>query len=152
MSQLLESGSCKDPQWDGTAVLFSNHCAAWAAGRQGPSRRNMLMLLVAAAASTHVQWHRGVRTNEIASAQAPGWDEVGGTGLGVRARYSGEIVADVRSAFQHIQVVQTVAFGNMLIIDDDLQLTERDEASYHEMLTHVPSKHFGTFKLARGLL
>jgi spermidine synthase len=45
---------------------------------------------------------------------------------------------DVHSRYQHIQVLQTRAFGKVLLIDDDLMLTERDEASYHEMLAHVP--------------
>ena len=40
--------------------------------------------------------------------------------------------------YQHIQVRQTRGFGKILLIDDDLMLTERDEASYHEMLVHVP--------------
>lgn len=28
--------------------------------------------------------------------------------------------------------------GNILVIDDDLQITQNDEKNYHEMITHVP--------------
>lgn len=45
---------------------------------------------------------------------------------------------DSRSAFQHIQVVQNKDFGRMLILDDAVQTTERDEFIYHELLSHVP--------------
>ena len=48
------------------------------------------------------------------------------------------LLEDVWTAYQHIQVRQTRAFGKILLIDDDLMLTERDEGSYHEMLAHVP--------------
>ncbi len=37
---------------------------------------------------------------------------------------------------QHIQIFDTVDFGKMLVLDGKIQLTERDEAFYHEMLVH----------------
>jgi len=37
---------------------------------------------------------------------------------------------------QHIQIFETVDFGKMLVLDGKIQLTERDEAFYHEMLVH----------------
>ncbi len=48
------------------------------------------------------------------------------------------ILYDHRSPWQHIQVAQSSLFGRMLILDDAVQTTERDEFTYHEMLTHVP--------------
>jgi len=39
---------------------------------------------------------------------------------------------------QHIQVFNNSFFGNILVIDNDLQLTEHDESNYHEMIVHVP--------------
>lgn len=48
------------------------------------------------------------------------------------------ILADERSEFQHIQVVETEFFGNALILDGIIQLTERDNMGYHEMIVHVP--------------
>ena len=45
---------------------------------------------------------------------------------------------DVQSEFQHIQVLDTVPFGRMLVLDDACQTSETDEYIYHEMLVHVP--------------
>ena len=43
-----------------------------------------------------------------------------------------------RSAFQKIEVVDTPRFGRVLLLDDVINVTESDEAVYHEMLCHVP--------------
>ena len=40
------------------------------------------------------------------------------------------------SDYQNIQVLQHPYFGKMLVLDDVIQLTERDEFFYHEMLVH----------------
>jgi len=48
-----------------------------------------------------------------------------------------EILYIGKSKFQEIQVIKNPYFGRMLILDDVVQLTERDEFFYHEMLTHV---------------
>ncbi|MDR5694754.1 MAG: polyamine aminopropyltransferase [Armatimonadota bacterium] len=42
------------------------------------------------------------------------------------------------SPFQHIRVIVNADFGRMLILDEAVQTSERDEYFYHEMLTHVP--------------
>jgi spermidine synthase len=42
-----------------------------------------------------------------------------------------------KSNFQKIMVFENPYFGRMLILDGVVQLTERDEFFYHEMLTHV---------------
>ena len=47
------------------------------------------------------------------------------------------ILHDVRSKFQRIQVLETPAMGRMLVLDSALQCAERDEAGYHEFMTHV---------------
>jgi spermidine synthase len=43
-----------------------------------------------------------------------------------------------RSSFQKIEVVDSLDFGRMLVLDGVINLTERDEFVYHEMLAHVP--------------
>jgi spermidine synthase len=48
-----------------------------------------------------------------------------------------EILYIGKSKFQEIKVIKNPYFGKMLILDDVVQLTERDEFFYHEMLTHV---------------
>ncbi len=42
-----------------------------------------------------------------------------------------------KSDFQEIMVIENPYFGKMLILDGVVQITERDEFFYHEMLTHV---------------
>lgn len=42
-----------------------------------------------------------------------------------------------KSKFQEIEVIQNPHFGKMLILDGVVQITERDEFFYHEMLAHV---------------
>lgn len=48
------------------------------------------------------------------------------------------ILADEQTQFQHLQVVETEFFGNALILDGIIQLTEQDNMGYHEMIVHVP--------------
>lgn len=38
--------------------------------------------------------------------------------------------------FQKIEVFETATYGNMLVLDDKIQCTERDEFAYHDMLVH----------------
>jgi spermidine synthase len=40
--------------------------------------------------------------------------------------------------YQELMVVETPGFGRLLSLDGTIQLTERDEFFYHEMLAHVP--------------
>ncbi len=42
-----------------------------------------------------------------------------------------------RSNFQDIMVIENPFFGKMLILDGVVQITEKDEFFYHEMLVHV---------------
>ena len=47
-------------------------------------------------------------------------------------------VHERHSAFQKIEVFDTIPFGRMLVHDGAIMLTEFDEAHYHEMISHVP--------------
>lgn len=47
-------------------------------------------------------------------------------------------LVEVTSEFQDISVYDTVSFGRMMVIDDVVMLTERDNHAYHEMIAHVP--------------
>ncbi len=49
-----------------------------------------------------------------------------------------KIFADEQTQFQHLQVVETEFFGKAMILDGIIQLTERDNIGYHEMIVHVP--------------
>jgi spermidine synthase len=40
--------------------------------------------------------------------------------------------------FQHIEIIDTYAFGRTLLLDGHIQLTEMDEHAYHESLVQIP--------------
>lgn len=43
-----------------------------------------------------------------------------------------------QSDFQRIEIFSTPEFGDILVLDDRIMLTQNDEFIYHEMITHVP--------------
>ncbi|GAU28715.1 hypothetical protein TSUD_216210, partial [Trifolium subterraneum] len=43
-----------------------------------------------------------------------------------------------KSEFQDMLVFQTSTYGKVFVLDGALQLTEKDECSYQEMMTHLP--------------
>lgn len=47
-----------------------------------------------------------------------------------------ELLCDVQSEYQHIQIYDTCELGKMLMLDGIVQLTEFDEFAYQEMMTH----------------
>ena len=50
-----------------------------------------------------------------------------------------ELLYEINSKIgQNIKVYDNNFFGKILVIDNDLQLTEHDESNYHEMMVHVP--------------
>ena len=56
------------------------------------------------------------------------------------------LLADEHSAFQHIQVFDTPSHGRVLVLDGCVQITERDEFAYQEMIAHVPLLAHGDAK------
>eukprot|EP00467_Chlorarachnion_reptans_P023830 CAMPEP_0114514180 /NCGR_PEP_ID=MMETSP0109-20121206/16004_1 /TAXON_ID=29199 /ORGANISM="Chlorarachnion reptans, Strain CCCM449" /LENGTH=320 /DNA_ID=CAMNT_0001694179 /DNA_START=73 /DNA_END=1035 /DNA_ORIENTATION=+ len=50
-----------------------------------------------------------------------------------------ETLFDKKSDFQHVQVFRSKSpFGNILLLDGVIQLTDLDECAYQEMITHLP--------------
>ncbi len=47
-----------------------------------------------------------------------------------------EVLYRGKSTYQEILVLDTFQFGRMLVLDDIIQTTERDEFVYHEMIVH----------------
>ena len=43
-----------------------------------------------------------------------------------------------QSDFQKIEIIDTHEFGRMLVLDGIVNVTEKDEFIYHEMMVHVP--------------
>lgn len=60
-------------------------------------------------------------------------DFCGGSRFGARVE---QVLASHRSHYQQIDILETEAFGRMLVIDGKVQACELDEFVYHEMLTH----------------
>jgi len=63
--------------------------------------------------------------------------DVIGDGFG-QATQVDDLLYDHQSPYQRVQVAASARFGRMLVLDDAVQTTERDEYVYHEMLVHVP--------------
>ena len=40
--------------------------------------------------------------------------------------------------YQHIQIAESLQYGRMLVLDGVFQTSEKDEWTYHEMISHVP--------------
>lgn len=70
----------------------------------------------------------------------PGWfSEIGSMWPGEAHSLKVEkSLFDGQSDFQHVQVFQSETYGKVLVLDGVIQLTERDEFSYQEMITHLP--------------
>ena len=49
-----------------------------------------------------------------------------------------EVMWEGRSDFQDILVFKSATYGMVLALDGVIQLTERDEHAYQEMITHIP--------------
>jgi spermidine synthase len=62
------------------------------------------------------------------------WDKMSGKTI----RIDGELIYSSQSNYQHIEVFETKYFGKLLRLDGIIQMTEFDEANYHEMIVHVP--------------
>jgi spermidine synthase len=49
-----------------------------------------------------------------------------------------KVLTHHRSDFQDILVFESENYGNVLVLDGVIQVTERDEFSYQEMIAHIP--------------
>eukprot|EP00758_Cryptobia_borreli_P004978 Tbor_TRINITY_DN4686_c0_g1::TRINITY_DN4686_c0_g1_i1::g.15048::m.15048/K00797/speE, SRM; spermidine synthase len=59
--------------------------------------------------------------------------------------YSESVLAhQERTPYQLIEVYRHPYFGSILVIDGALQITQRDEVNYHEMVVHVPMAYLPT--------
>jgi spermidine synthase len=67
----------------------------------------------------------------------PGW--------GQRFRFTRQL-ARVQSPFQDIAIFETESHGRVMTLDGVVQITERDEFVYQEMLAHVPLLAHGAAK------
>ena len=49
-----------------------------------------------------------------------------------------DVLYEGRSDFQDVLVFRSSTYGHVLVLDGVIQLTERDEYAYQEMITHIP--------------
>ncbi|CDU17986.1 spermidine synthase [Plasmodium yoelii 17X] len=49
-----------------------------------------------------------------------------------------KIIYQGKSKFQDVIVFDSTTYGRVLILDGVIQLTEKDECAYHEMMAHIP--------------
>lgn len=49
-----------------------------------------------------------------------------------------EVLFSGKSEFQRVDVVETKAYGTMLLLDGLVMITDADEFIYHEMISHIP--------------
>ncbi len=52
-----------------------------------------------------------------------------------------EVLFSGKSEFQTVDVVETKAYGTMLLLDGLVMITDADEFIYHEMISHIPLCH-----------
>jgi spermidine synthase len=55
-------------------------------------------------------------------------------------------IFDSNTAYQRIQIFENAIFGRVMTLDGVIQVTERDEFIYHEMMTHLPILAHGAVK------
>ena len=53
-----------------------------------------------------------------------------------------EMLMEKRTKYQDLKVFQSKTWGKVLILDGVIQLTEKDEMSYQEMLAHICHRSF----------
>ena len=49
-----------------------------------------------------------------------------------------QVLRHEETPYQRLLVVQTEEYGRVMVLDGAIQITERDEFVYHEMMAHVP--------------
>jgi len=49
-----------------------------------------------------------------------------------------EVLLHEKTKYQDLMVFKSATWGNVLVLDGVIQLTERDESSYQEMMAHLP--------------
>ncbi|NSL52987.1 polyamine aminopropyltransferase [Calidifontibacillus erzurumensis] len=57
--------------------------------------------------------------------------------FGITARIKQTLHTE-QTEFQKLDMIETVEFGNMLVLDGMVMTTKKDEFVYHEMVAHVP--------------
>lgn len=65
------------------------------------------------------------------------YTEITDVGFGISVEVSDVLFKDT-SAFQEVSIIDTPALGKMLLLDNLVMTSEKDEFFYHEMISHIP--------------
>ena len=57
-------------------------------------------------------------------------------------------LCNVQTEFQNVTILDTEVFGKALLLDGHIQLTDFDEAAYHECLVQIPAQNLPRFERA----
>lgn len=57
-------------------------------------------------------------------------------------------LCNVQTQFQNVTILETEVFGKALLLDGHIQLTDFDEAAYHECLVQIPALNLPKFERA----
>ncbi|MGV3540797.1 MAG: polyamine aminopropyltransferase, partial [Rufibacter sp.] len=68
--------------------------------------------------------------------------------IALSLKHTGNQLYKQQSAYQKVEVFETLAYGNMLTLDGMVMCTQKDEYVYHEMITHIPVFSHGHVKRA----
>lgn len=57
--------------------------------------------------------------------------------LGITLKIS-QVLHQEQTAYQHLAMVETEQYGTMMLLDNCVMTTDKDEFVYHEMMAHIP--------------
>ncbi|GAB2280437.1 hypothetical protein Dimus_015069 [Dionaea muscipula] len=95
---------------------------------------------VSAVSTVTVEMEDANKEPDFISSVIPGWfSEISPMWPGEAHSLKVEkILFQGRSLYQNVMVFQSSTYGKVLVLDGVIQLTERDECAYQEMITHLP--------------
>ncbi|MEL6676229.1 MAG: adenosylmethionine decarboxylase [Bacteroidota bacterium] len=78
------------------------------------------------------------QTLEVLALKRERWFTARSEGMALSFLQKGHQIFEQQSPWQQIKVFESQAYGKMLVLDEEIGLSEADEHIYHEMLVHVP--------------
>ena len=61
-------------------------------------------------------------------------------------------IYEVKSNFQTIRIVDEEKLGRVLLCDNEVQLSQKDDSNYHELLVHFPSMYVKDLNIENVLI
>ncbi len=67
------------------------------------------------------------------------WFTERNTDIALSLKHTGKKLFECQSAFQKVEIYDSMALGKILVLDGNITCAEKDEYVYHEMIAHVPA-------------